>query len=551
MSLNSVRWRPNLALFLSCGVAVLLNACGGGGSSSGSSLTGSGSGGPVVSTGASLQVLSNQPPHPGYLSLLLTDGSVMVQASPQASQGISANQFYRLTPDIHGDYAKGSWRAISSPPAGYAPYAGGQAVLADGRVVFLGGEYNQDNYAIPFAPSGLSNMSAVYDPLTDQWAMIAAPAGLAYIGDAPSVVLPDGRFIFGDKLGKGMWALDPASLSWSLLAANAKQDNFAEEGLTLLPNGNLLVVDMASAPLSEHYVPSLGQWVSDGAIPVGLTSPTDYPQGITYGPAPLQLVGGVSYGPGPAGVYFPPGETGPAILRPDGSVFATGAAASNKLAGHTAIYTPGAKPSDAGTWKAGPDFPVGDNAGDSCAALLPSGNVLVAGVTGSLYEFDGSQLKQTVAAPAGFGSNGNSYFLLPLPSGQVLVMDSGGKAQVYTPTGTAQPGWAPTVSQVASSLTRGQTFSISGTQFNGLSQAASFGDELSAATNYPLLRLTNAATGHVFYARTHHHSSMGVATGSAIVSTQFDVPLGAETGASMLQVIANGIASAPVPVTIN
>ena len=40
------------------------------------------------------------------------------------------------------------------------------------------------------------------------------------------------------------------------------------------------------------------------------------------------------------------------------------------------------------------------------------------------------------------------------------------------------------------------------------------GDELNAATNYPLVRITNMASGHVAYARTHDHSTMGVATGS-------------------------------------
>ena len=43
-------------------------------------------------------------------------------------------------------------------------------------------------------------------------------------------------------------------------------------------------------------------------------------------------------------------------------------------------------------------------------------------------------------------------------------------------------------------------------------------------TNYPLVRITNNNTGHVFYARTHDHSSMGVATGNMAVSTNFDVP---------------------------
>ena len=78
-----------------------------------------------------------------------------------------------------------------------------------------------------------------------------------------------------------------------------------------------------------------------------------------------------------------------------------------------------------------------------------------------------------------------------------------------------------------------------------------FGDEFQNATNYPLVRITNKGTGHVFYARTHDHSSMGVATGSLIVTTNFDVPAGMETGASTLEVVANGLASKAVAVTVH
>jgi hypothetical protein len=38
---------------------------------------------------------------------------------------------------------------------------------------------------------------------------------------------------------------------------------------------------------------------------------------------------------------------------------------------------------------------------------------------------------------------------------------------------------------------------------------------------------------------------MGIATGKKKVSTQFDVPAGAETGLSQLFVVANGIPSSP------
>jgi hypothetical protein len=43
---------------------------------------------------------------------------------------------------------------------------------------------------------------------------------------------------------------------------------------------------------------------------------------------------------------------------------------------------------------------------------------------------------------------------------------------------------------------------------------------------------------------------MAVATGSAPVSTQFDVPSTIQTGASQLVVVANGVPSKPVDVTI-
>jgi hypothetical protein len=62
--------------------------------------------------------------------------------------------------------------------------------------------------------------------------------------------------------------------------------------------------------------------------------------------------------------------------------------------------------------------------------------------------------------------------------------------------------------------------------------------------------IRNKATGHIFFAKSHDHSSMGVATGNTTVSTKFDVPSNTETGASQLFVIANGIRSNPASVTV-
>jgi len=98
-------------------------------------------------------------------------------------------------------------------------------------------------------------------------------------------------------------------------------------------------------------------------------------------------------------------------------------------------------------------------------------------------------------------------------------------------------------------LNRGGTYQVSGVLLNGVSQGAAYGDDTQAATNYPLVRLTNVNTHDVLYARTHGHSSMAVASPD-VVSTNFDVPLGAEPGYNTLQVVANGIPSARVTVLI-
>jgi hypothetical protein len=64
------------------------------------------------------------------------------------------------------------------------------------------------------------------------------------------------------------------------------------------------------------------------------------------------------------------------------------------------------------------------------------------------------------------------------------------------------------------------------------------------STNYPLVRFINLDTNHVFYGRTHDHSSMAVAS-DHVSSTRFDVPANLESGLSRLEVVANGIASRP------
>jgi hypothetical protein len=456
-----------------------------------------------------LQTLANQPPDGAGIGFLLTDGSVVFQ-------GGNSSDWFELTPDNSGSYLKGTWSQIASLPAGYAPLYFASAILADGRLVIVGGEYN-------FGIFVLTNQGAIYDPVANSWTSLAPPAGWDYIGDSPSVVLPNGQFLVGRKLDTQMAALDPSTLQWTALASSGKNDFNAEEGWTLLPDGSVFTFDVKGAPNSERYIPSMQTWVTAGSTMVDLHSPGS---------------GCLVYG---GGCYDPPGEVGPGVLRPDGTVFATG---SNSTAGpgHTAVYTPPAVLTGSGSWTVGPDFPNNDNAGDSFAVLLPNAHVLVEGDSGTLYEFDGHTL---IAS----GSVASGSSLLVLPTGEAIV--GGPPVQLYTSSGQPSSSWAPSITAFPASVTRGSTYSISGTQFNGLSQAAAFGDEDETATNYPLVRITNQATGHVFYARTHDHSTMAVATGNAIVSTNFDVPAAMETGPSSLEVVANGIPSPSVSIAVN
>jgi len=460
-----------------------------------------------VAVAQTMSQLTHQPPNGAGAGFLLTDGTVMFQ-------GNNDSDWWKLTPDINGSYVHGTWTRLANLPSGYSPYAFASATLADGRVLIEGGEYNFGQFAF-------TNMGAIYDPTVDTWTPLSPPPGWDYIGDSPSAVLPNGKFLIGRKFDMQMALLDPNTLQWTAMGSSGKSDWNAEEGWTLMPDGSILTADVLTNPNSERYIPSLQQWVSDGSTIANLQGPPE--------------VGCINYG---GGQYCPPGEIGPAVLRPDGSVFATGATHLGDSTGHTSVYHPGSSPTDPGTWTPGPDFPNHDDAGDNLAVLLPGGNVLGEGNSGRLYEFDGTNFTPTL--------NSNGGGLLVLPTGEVIV----GGSEVYASTGHYIQPWAPIVSYCPTTVVRGQSYLTFGRQFNGLSQAAAFGDEFETATNYPLVRITNNATGHVFYARTHGHSTMAVAS-KVPVFTHFDVPAGMETGPSTLVVVANGIPSSPINITVN
>jgi hypothetical protein len=379
--------------------------------------------------------------------------------------------------------------------------------------------------------NGEQRPAPIYDPLANSWTPVAPPFGGAGIGDASGIVLANGRFMLAPVfappneqalLNLTDFSWTPRGLSWTP-TGSGKADRNAEEGWTLLPNGEVLTVDVnnpGNLTNSEVYRPWFGSWVSAGSTIVKLDATNADGSG--------------------------PHEIGPQVLRPDGTVFAVGAT------GHTSLYNTVTK-----TWKAGPDFPVINglqyDVADGPASVLPSGNVLVAASPGvfktptHFFVFDGTKLTKVADTPNATRISSFEGFMLVLPTGQVMFNSRMGDIELYTDTGRIASGAAPEITAVRRSLVAGERYPFYGLQLNGVSQGAAYGDDYQSATNYPLVRIVIAKTGHVFYARTSDFS-MSVAH-DVFSWTYFEVPARIETGEATLYAVANGIPSRPVSVT--
>jgi hypothetical protein len=460
--------------------------------------------------------------------LLLTDGTVLCHDEPNTtSPPVSGSKrWWKLTPDSFGSYRDGTWSQLADGPN--SPLYFACSVLRDGRVFIAGGEYDGTNAQVELLAA------EIYDPVANTWKTIGTPAGWSQIGDAPSAVLPDGRVLLGDINGNRIAIYDPAANTWT--AGPTKDDTrCAEETWVLLPDQTVLALECDRQPRTEKYVMAANVWVTAGNTPVTLIDTAS-------------------------------DEVGSAIALPDGRAFCIGAT------NHTALYTPPPIANQPGTWAAGPDFPVVvqgrvTGAKDAPACLLPNGRVLCivapydpkAAQTTSVawgyplyfYEYDPATNTLTqVSSPSNGSANPYSSRLMLLPNGEVLHTNGSTSVAIYTSDGAPDPAWKPTITSVLTALHPGQTYVLLGRQINGLSQAVIYGDEGAMATNYPIVQLTSTSNGTVIYCRTHDHSTMGIQTGAAIHTTNFSVPASAPLGSYCLRVIANGIASDCVSVTV-
>ncbi len=436
--------------------------------------------------------------------LLMTDGTVIIQNA-------MTPDWYKLTPDRSGNYATGTWTKIASMPSNWGPLYFGSQVMPDGRVFAVGGEYN-------LGPAVWTNHAGIYDPVKDVWTAINVPASWTSMGDTATTMLPNGLVYIADPLSSQTAAFNPTTNQFIYpYGSNALQYN-DEAGLTMLPNGNIFRADCWSQSSAEVFNTTTLQWQMLPPMPYNVLD-------------------------------VPDAEMGPAIVQYNGILMQFGGNGKNIQ------YDPAHN-----TWITTPSFPGSSSTqvdvADGGAVLLPNGNILVdAGVgygasSAMFFIWNGSTLTQTTGSPDAASVPGFYGNFLLLPNGQVLYTDISSNVYVYTCGGSSNPAWAPTITSYPQEIHLGTNYTISGTQFNGLSQGSGFGDDQQSATNYPIIKITSTQTGHVYYAKEYNPSTMAICTGSQTVSTHFSVPSNLELGPATIQVVTNGIASTPVSVTV-
>jgi hypothetical protein len=197
--------------------------------------------------------------------------------------------------------------------------------------------------------------------------------------------------------------------------------------------------------------------------------------------------------------------------------------------------------------------------------LLPNGHVLVTSgpvdpggsfFSGPVTICDVDPVANTLSTPStqpgsAPGHTWQCCFLL-LPNGHVLMTGEQNTINEYAPDATEltpKASWRPVLTWAPTALITGHAYQISGKQLNGLSHANGYGDDRQNATNYPLVRLTRSG-GDVRYLRTRDFSTMAIATGSDTVTAVVQVPSDVPAGSWNLEVVANGIASASIPVAV-
>jgi hypothetical protein len=204
-------------------------------------------------------------------------------------------------------------------------------------------------------------------------------------------------------------------------------------------------------------------------------------------------------------------------------------------------------------------FAMGFASGEGPAAILPSGKFCyVAGTRyisdvagfGYVFMWDGttsSPVKTTL--PGGALLYPTTTQMVVLPSGELFVTSQGGGVFLYQDTGaTVDSTQKPVVDNIPTTFGQGGTYRVIGKQLTGLHVGSIFGDESPNQSNHTLVRLTKS-DGTVYFAPTKNWSYRGIQPNRSS-SVEFTITTSIPVGVYDLNVIANGVASDPVSVTV-
>jgi hypothetical protein len=451
--------------------------------------SGSGSG-TAYAQGTWTQV-KNLMPEGAETALLLTDGTVFIKSFD------SYQHNFLLTPTSTGDYVDGTFKRLADAPIGliYGPCN----VLKDGRVFIAGGEY--------LSNSSDHNTCAVYNPVTNTWTQ--GPDGLyGDIGDTGNEMLNNGTILVSQRFGPQTQIFNPVTMTWSAAASmpNPLFQSGDEESWQTLGDGSILNVMFNAA----RYLPSSNSWVMTG-------------------PMPSNLVDAAT-------------EIGPAVMLYNGTVLALGGT------NNTALYTPPATLNGTGSWVAGPPIPGGNSSPDCPASVEPNGKVLFINTptdfaAPSFAEYDpvANTMNPITGPPNTYNVPSFMPRFLDLPNGQILMTGWGPGLWVYTPVGGPQAGWKAHLNSCTK--VNATTYTLTGTQLNGITCGGSYGDDASMNTNYPIVIMTNASTHAQFFAKSFNFSTMGLNTGNTVVSCQFSPPANLPAGNYSISTVASGVPS--------
>jgi hypothetical protein len=447
---------------------------------------------------------------------LLPNGDVLGQI-------YGSNQWALLTP-VNGSYINGTWTMLSNAPDSRTYYS--TQVLENGNVFMAGGEYG----------SGGSD-AVIYNPVTNTWTPI--PSSVGDFEDADSEILSNGdvldAVVYPAK-NDYTYIYNPTTNTWSQGPKLYRGTDADEQNWVKLADGSILMPD--GEYTTERYIPgangSIGTFVNDATDAIAQTDSL--------------------------------GEFGQGALLPDGKAFYVGTGSTTEIytpSGYnstTGIYSPNG--TVAGTWSAGPTLPSTLGTDDAPIAVMPDGNVLFAcgpidsyngPTTFYIYNYASNTIAVASGAPTVTGPPYISRFL-DLPDGTVLMSNDGptlydysdGSTTMTAPSGAVLTNPTPTITSIAENSDG--SYLLTGTQLNGNSEGAYYGDDAQENSNYPIVRLTSSS-GKYYFARTYNWSSDGVDTGTTPITTDFTLPLGLAAGTYTVNVMVNGFISANSTIT--